>query len=547
MLRKVIKALGLLALACALLLAALQIANSGGGPVPPPPAGAIRIATHNVHYIDLTEPGGPWSEADWETRKDALDAAFKAMEADIVAFQEMESFRGGSDGGVNLAREFLLERNPGYAAAASGDWREFPSTQPIFYRTDRFRLVDQGWFFFSTTPDVIYSRTFNGSWPAFASWAEFAPMAGGPSLPRGERALRVSQREQQAPLRRARPRPDRAGDRGRNARLPRGRHQRPARSPTADRIDRGGDRLRAGRGIDLPLRPGAQPVLRHRPYRRDAGPCPRGRPRRAAGAVRGRMALRPLPGLRGLPAAALGSGGVQDAVGPVFRAGGRGRHLPALPRESEDRAAIDEVEPEAFGILADHRAGLGPRVEAIGEEVLEIPRRLEQDHLLGREPAQTEGHAEPGRPHVHVDPPVPHEGDGDALAPARGDARDREAAGVEDGVARGEEEEVERPGLLLEKPLERVRRHGVEFGALGDGIVAVRHRPLGFADRVVDALSDVRDAPPHGLRAFADLGRALPEEATEALRLRGSERDEQGAAATVSDGRRVGEEPPLSC
>jgi endonuclease/exonuclease/phosphatase family metal-dependent hydrolase len=182
MLRKLTKALGLLAGAGAILLAALQIANSGSDPVVPPPPGAIRIATHNVHYIDLTEPGGPWSEADWETRKDALDAAFKAMGADIVAFQEMESFRGGSDGGVNLARDFLLERNPDFAAAASGDWREFPSTQPIFYRTDRFRLVDQGWFFFSSTPDVIYSRTFNGSWPAFASWAEFAPLDGGPAF-----------------------------------------------------------------------------------------------------------------------------------------------------------------------------------------------------------------------------------------------------------------------------------------------------------------------------------------------------------------------------
>jgi endonuclease/exonuclease/phosphatase family metal-dependent hydrolase len=40
--------------------------------------------------------------------------------------------------------------------------------------------VDQGWFFFSESPEVIYSRTFDGSWPAFASWAEFAPRGGGP-------------------------------------------------------------------------------------------------------------------------------------------------------------------------------------------------------------------------------------------------------------------------------------------------------------------------------------------------------------------------------
>jgi endonuclease/exonuclease/phosphatase family metal-dependent hydrolase len=177
--RRLVRVLGGGLLALAALLSAIQFANSGNDPVGPVPPGAIRIATYTVHYIDLTAASGPWSEADWEARKDPLDKAFKALGADIVAFQEMESFRRGSDGGLNLARDFLLERNPGFAAAASGDWQEFPSTQPIFYRRDRLRLIDQGWFFFSTTPDVIYSRTFDGSWPAFASWAEFAPLDGG--------------------------------------------------------------------------------------------------------------------------------------------------------------------------------------------------------------------------------------------------------------------------------------------------------------------------------------------------------------------------------
>jgi endonuclease/exonuclease/phosphatase family metal-dependent hydrolase len=162
------------------LLAAVQIASSGGEPLVSKPADAVRIATHNVHYIDLTASSGPWTRAAWEGRQDALDAAFKAMDADIIAFQEMETFAGGSGSAVNLALDFLLDRNPGYAAAATGDWRAFPSTQPIFYRTDRFEVRDQGWFFFSNTPDAIYSRTFDGSWPAFASWADFAPRFGGP-------------------------------------------------------------------------------------------------------------------------------------------------------------------------------------------------------------------------------------------------------------------------------------------------------------------------------------------------------------------------------
>lgn len=137
--------------------------------LPAPPSDTVRIATHNVHYIRLNADSGRWSRTDWEDRKPALDAAFKAVAPDIIGFQEMESFAGGDDGSTNLARDWLLAQNPGYAAGASGDWRTFPSTQPILYRTDRFTALDQGWFFFSDTPDQIYARTFDGSYPAFAS------------------------------------------------------------------------------------------------------------------------------------------------------------------------------------------------------------------------------------------------------------------------------------------------------------------------------------------------------------------------------------------
>ncbi|SIS84425.1 Metal-dependent hydrolase, endonuclease/exonuclease/phosphatase family [Roseivivax lentus] len=162
-----------------LVACALHFTNSTAEPLPPKDAGTHRVATHNVHYIWLNRATGAWSVGDWQARAPAMDAAFKVIDADIVAFQEMESFAGGNSDRVNLARSYLLENNPDYAAAAVGDWRDFPSTQPIFYRTDRYRLVDQGWFFFSDTPDVIYSRTFDGSFPAFASWARFATRADG--------------------------------------------------------------------------------------------------------------------------------------------------------------------------------------------------------------------------------------------------------------------------------------------------------------------------------------------------------------------------------
>jgi endonuclease/exonuclease/phosphatase family metal-dependent hydrolase len=126
-----------------------------------------------VHYIWLDRETGPWSVGDWERRKEPLNKAFKALQADVVAFQEMESFQRGDDRSVNLARDYLLAGNPDYGVAATGDWRTFPTTQPLFYLKSRLQPIDQGWFFFSDTPDVIYSRTFNGSFPAFASWAQF--------------------------------------------------------------------------------------------------------------------------------------------------------------------------------------------------------------------------------------------------------------------------------------------------------------------------------------------------------------------------------------
>lgn len=142
------------------------------------------MATYNVHYIVVPRAEGPWSMADWERRKGPLDTAFKALEADVIGFQEMESFAGGAISLDNLALDWLLTNNLNYGAAAAGDPREFPSTQPILYRRDRLQMLGQGWFFFSETPDVLYARTFNGSYPAFASWAEFRDM-------RSDRVFRV--------------------------------------------------------------------------------------------------------------------------------------------------------------------------------------------------------------------------------------------------------------------------------------------------------------------------------------------------------------------
>jgi endonuclease/exonuclease/phosphatase family metal-dependent hydrolase len=173
MIRMFVKGIGLGLICILAVVGIMLVSHSGVSALPARPEGALRLATYNVHYILLNRAEGPWSVADWERRKGPMDAAFKVMDADIIGFQEMESFAGGDDSNSNLTLDWLLAQNPGFAAAAVGDYRSFPSTQPILYRQSRLEHLDQGWFFFSDTPDVIYSRTFTGSFPAFASWAEF--------------------------------------------------------------------------------------------------------------------------------------------------------------------------------------------------------------------------------------------------------------------------------------------------------------------------------------------------------------------------------------
>lgn len=135
---------------------------------------AYRIATFNIHYIARGQ-----TRLNWEDRKQAVVEAIKDLDADIIAFQEMETFAGGSFNTENKQLDWILSNFPEYTAGAYGDAAVYPNTQPILYRHSRFQQDEQGFFFFSKTPDVIYSRTFNGSWPAFASWSQLTDLQTG--------------------------------------------------------------------------------------------------------------------------------------------------------------------------------------------------------------------------------------------------------------------------------------------------------------------------------------------------------------------------------
>ncbi len=128
-------------------------------------SGDLSIVSLNIHYLVPDN-----DKTDWMNRKNAVTAALKDLNADIVLFQEMETFDGGHAPSRNLQLDWAMSTVDGYVAAAIGNPSEYPITQPILYRQDRFDLLDQGFFFFSETPDLIYSEPWSGSWPAFVTW-----------------------------------------------------------------------------------------------------------------------------------------------------------------------------------------------------------------------------------------------------------------------------------------------------------------------------------------------------------------------------------------
>ncbi|WP_169579621.1 endonuclease/exonuclease/phosphatase family protein [Saccharospirillum impatiens] len=140
-------------------------------------AETVRVASFNIHYTTPNQ-----EDIVWEDRRDAVRQVVGEMQADIIAFQEMETFVGGNYNPENIQLDWVLEHYPQYSAGAYGDAADFPITQPIIFRTDQFALRDQGWFFYSNTPDDIYSRTFNDSYPAYTTWVDLEHRGSGKRL-----------------------------------------------------------------------------------------------------------------------------------------------------------------------------------------------------------------------------------------------------------------------------------------------------------------------------------------------------------------------------
>lgn len=119
----------------------------------------MRVMTYNIRYKNTID-----SINGWDYRKDNVAGLIQYHQADIVGLQE-----------AFLSQINDLEkRMPGYK------WYGVPRVtgsngecNPIFYRTDRYKLLDSGTFWYSETPYIKESKSWDAFYPRIASWCKF--------------------------------------------------------------------------------------------------------------------------------------------------------------------------------------------------------------------------------------------------------------------------------------------------------------------------------------------------------------------------------------
>lgn len=100
---------------------------------------SIVVATYNLRYDNPND-----GENVWANRKEMVKGLIRFHEFDIFGTQE---------GLVNQLNDLLEMKGYAYTGGGRDDGKDAGEHSAIFYRTDRFKLLNSGNFWFSQTPD----------------------------------------------------------------------------------------------------------------------------------------------------------------------------------------------------------------------------------------------------------------------------------------------------------------------------------------------------------------------------------------------------------
>jgi len=124
------------------------------------PCVGTNVMSFNIRYANTGD--GPNA---WTNRKSLVSSTLLFHKADVAGLQEA----------LRSQIKDLEETLPGYAWFGVGrdDGKEGGEFNPVFFRTDKMRLIRQSTFWLSETPDVPGSRSWGAACNRIVTWAEF--------------------------------------------------------------------------------------------------------------------------------------------------------------------------------------------------------------------------------------------------------------------------------------------------------------------------------------------------------------------------------------
>lgn len=147
-----------------LLLALLMFAQLGAaaeqGAVSSSAVGSVNVLSFNIRYNNPDD-----GEHAWPNRKGMVASVVRFHAADLIGMQEV----------LHSQIDDLTALLPNYSWYGVGrdDGKNAGEFSPIFYRRDRFQLMDSGEFWLSENPDQIASKSWDAALPRIATWVKF--------------------------------------------------------------------------------------------------------------------------------------------------------------------------------------------------------------------------------------------------------------------------------------------------------------------------------------------------------------------------------------
>ena len=147
--------MNLIILSLALLLLATGRSTAAEQPHP-----AVKVMSFNIRY-------GAADDGDdrWPNRSDLVAETITLFDPDLLGTQEVLGFQA----------DFLKERLSGYGWHGRGRDADGDGEQAaIFFREDRFELLDSGHFWLSETPEIPGSVSWDSSLTRICTWVKLA-------------------------------------------------------------------------------------------------------------------------------------------------------------------------------------------------------------------------------------------------------------------------------------------------------------------------------------------------------------------------------------